>query len=112
VSYRSCAHHQYLCFIGANGFIATRTVQSFLEAGYRVRGTVRSFSSSKALQSTLAEYGSKLEFVEVPDITIEGAFDKAVEGVTAIAHLASPVSFNFTDPDYVINTAVNGTTSI
>jgi nucleoside-diphosphate-sugar epimerase len=49
--------------------------------------------------------------VEVPD-TIEGAFDKAVEGVTAIAHLASPVSFNFTDPDYVINTAVNGTTSI
>jgi nucleoside-diphosphate-sugar epimerase len=33
-------------------------------------------------------------------------------GVAAIAHMASPVSFSFTDPDYVINTAVHGTTSI
>jgi hypothetical protein len=47
-----------------------------------VRGTVRALDSGKALQRTLAEYGSSLEFVEVPDITIEGAFDKAVEGMS------------------------------
>jgi nucleoside-diphosphate-sugar epimerase len=76
--------HFLLHEAGANGFIATRTVQYFLEAGYRVRGTVRALSSGKALQSTLSKYGSKLEIVEVPDITIDGAFDKAVEGTKAI----------------------------
>jgi len=97
---------------GVNGFIASRTAETFLEAGFSVRGTVRRFASGKALQEVLAQYGSKLELVEVPDITIDGAFDKAVQGVTAILHMASPVSFSFTDPDYVINTAVHGTTSI
>ncbi|KAH6843441.1 hypothetical protein B0I37DRAFT_393643 [Chaetomium sp. MPI-CAGE-AT-0009] len=94
---------------GANGYIAARTVEAFLKAGYSVRGTVRSLSSATEVKQALAEYAGKLEFVEVPDITIPGAFDNAVKGVSAVAHLASPVSFDFTDPEPVLHSAINGT---
>jgi nucleoside-diphosphate-sugar epimerase len=97
---------------GLNGYIASVAAGSFLEAGYRVRGTVRRLSSAKAIEETFKDYGDKLEIVAVPDITIDGAFDEAVKGVTAIAHLASPVSLHFTDPDPVIHAALNGTRTI
>jgi len=97
---------------GANGYIAGRTVEAFLQAGYHVRGTVRSLKSAKSLQSVLSRYSERLEIVEVPDITATGAFDDAVKGVTAIAHLASPVSLFYTDPEPVIRGAVAGTLSI
>lgn len=99
---------------GANGFIAARTVEAFLEAGYSVRGTVRSKASGEPLLKAFSDIptAGKLEIVEVPDITVAGAFDEAVKGVTAVAHLAQPVSFAFSDPDYVIGTAVKGTRSV
>lgn len=96
---------------GANGYIAARTVEAFLQAGYTVRGTVRSLTSAAPVKKALAAFGDKLSFVEVPDITAPGAFDEAVKGVDAVAHLASPVSFSFTDPDPVIRTAKEGTLS-
>lgn len=67
---------------GANGYIASVTIRAFLEAGFSIRGTVRSLSSAKGLQEILKSYvdQGKLNFVEVPDITIEGAFDEAVKG--------------------------------
>ncbi|RDI80118.1 hypothetical protein Vi05172_g9813 [Venturia inaequalis] len=99
---------------GVNGYIASRTAETFLKAGYSIRGTVRSLESGKTLLNVLSEYATigQLEIVTVPDITVDEAFDEAVKGVTAICHMASPVSFSFTDPDYVINTAVGGTVSI
>src|SRR3569833_2593594 len=75
---------------GANGYIAGRTVEAFLQAGYHVRGTVRSLKSAKSLQSVLSRYSERLEKVEVPDITATGAFDDAVKGVTAGARRAAP----------------------
>jgi nucleoside-diphosphate-sugar epimerase len=67
---------------GANGYIASVTVGAFLDAGYSVRGTVRSLKSAQGLLKTLQNYvdARKLEVVEVPDITVEGAFDEAVKG--------------------------------
>ncbi|KAL7904112.1 hypothetical protein GGI35DRAFT_472665 [Trichoderma velutinum] len=97
---------------GVNGFIAARTVEAFLKAGYAVRGTTRSRSSANGLLESLPEYADKIEIVEVPDITVEGAFDKAVEGVDAIAHLAAPVSQYFKDPAPVMHAAVNGITQL
>ncbi|KAM0811824.1 hypothetical protein AB5N19_12180 [Seiridium cardinale] len=99
---------------GANGYIAARTVEAFLHAGYSVRGTVRSSASAGGLLAALPDAVSqgRLEIAVIPDITLVGAFDEAIKGVTAIAHLASPVSLFFTDPDYVIGTAVKGTRSI
>lgn len=65
---------------GANGYIAARTVEAFLQAGHSVRGTVRSLRSVTEVKEALAEYADKLEFVEVPDITAAGAFDEAIKG--------------------------------
>ncbi|KAL2168850.1 hypothetical protein VTG60DRAFT_6752 [Thermothelomyces hinnuleus] len=94
---------------GANGYIAGRTVEALLKAGYSVRGTVRKLQSVERTKEILSEYADKLEFVEVPDITAPGAFDDAVKGVDVVAHLASPISFDFTDPEPVLRNAVNGT---
>ncbi|KAK4122990.1 NAD(P)-binding protein [Parathielavia appendiculata] len=94
---------------GANGYIAARTVEAFLKAGFSVRGTVRSLSSANEVMEALSEYADKVEFVEVPDITVSGAFDEAVKGVDVVAHLASPVSFDFSDPEPVLKAAIKGT---
>ncbi|CAJ2499887.1 Uu.00g027400.m01.CDS01 [Anthostomella pinea] len=98
---------------GANGYIGARTVGAFLSAGWSVRGTVRDLSSSTsaALAAHLASYiaSGRLELVSVPDITTPNAFDAAMRGVTAVAHLASPVVLDSDDPDYVLGTAVGGT---
>jgi hypothetical protein len=84
---------------GANGFLATWVVKKYLEAGYSVRGTVRSLSKSAFLNDKFAHYGERFELVVVEDITKDGAFDEAVKGVDAIAHTASPFHFKATDPD-------------
>jgi nucleoside-diphosphate-sugar epimerase len=97
---------------GANGYIAARTVEAFLQAGYSVRGTVRSLKSAAAMTQALAAYGDRLSFAEVPDITTPGAFDAALDGVVAVAHLASPVSLHFTDPEPVLRTARQGTIGV
>lgn len=84
---------------GANGYLATWVVKKYLEAGYSVRGTVRSLSKSAFLNDKFAHYGERFELVVVEDITKDGAFDEAVKGVDAIAHTASPFHFKATNPD-------------
>ena len=88
---------------GANGYLATWVVKKYLEAGYSVRGTVRSLSKSAFLNDKFGHYGDRFELVVVEDITKDGAFDEAVKGVDAIAHTASPVHFNITKPDGMSN---------
>jgi nucleoside-diphosphate-sugar epimerase len=97
---------------GANGYLATWVVKKYLEAGYSVRGTVRSLSKSAFLNDKFGQYGNRFELVVVEDITKDGAFDEAVKGVDVIAHTASPFHFNSTNPDDLIIPAVRGTTSI
>jgi hypothetical protein len=84
---------------GANGFLAVYIVEKYLEAGYSVRGTVRSLSRSAFLTDRFSNYGDRFELVVVEDITKEGAFDEAVRGVDAIAHTASPFHYKSTNPD-------------
>jgi nucleoside-diphosphate-sugar epimerase len=86
---------------GANGYLAAWIVKKYLEAGYSVRGTVRSFSKSAFLTDKFSNYGDRFELVIVEDITKDGAFDEAVKGVDVIAHTASPFYYNVTDPDGV-----------
>jgi nucleoside-diphosphate-sugar epimerase len=84
---------------GANGYLATWVTKKYLEAGYSVRGTVRSLSKSAFLTNKFARHGDRFELVVVQDITKDGAFDEAVKGVDAIAHTASPFHYKSTDPD-------------
>ncbi|KAI0646156.1 NAD-P-binding protein [Trametes meyenii] len=95
---------------GANGFIAAWTVKAFLDARFSVRGTVRSLAKAAHLKVTFAEYGDRLEIVEVKDFTKQGgAFDEATFGVDIIVHAASPVHLNAVEPSEVIEPAVHGT---
>lgn len=104
--------HGLVLVTGANGFIAARTVETFLVSGYSVRGTVRSIANSQPLLDALKYFSDRFELVEVPDITAPGAFDEAIKGVDYVAHLAAPVSFFFTDPKPVLDAAIHGTTGI
>ncbi|KAI0674157.1 NAD-P-binding protein [Trametes maxima] len=94
---------------GVNGFIAAWTAKAFLEAGFSVRGTVRSLAKAAHLKTMFDEYGDKFEIVAVEDFTKEGAFDEAILNVDAIVHAASPVHLNAVEPSEVIDPAVNGT---
>jgi len=67
---------------GASGFIATHIVDQLLQAGYRVRGTVRTEKQvtwTTDLFTTRRGVG-KFSAVVVPDMSIPGAFDNAVKG--------------------------------
>jgi nucleoside-diphosphate-sugar epimerase len=97
---------------GANGYIAARTVETILQAGYSVRGTLRSQASAAPLKEALKTYGDRFTTIEVPDITATGAFDEAIKGVDFVAHLAAPVSLYFTDPEPVLRTATRATEEI
>ncbi|KAI1129216.1 NAD(P)-binding protein [Nemania abortiva] len=101
---------------GANGFIAAQTVARFLGAGWAVRGTVRDLNS-RSTRDLAAHFAPEtalgtFELVAVPDIKVPGAFDDAVRGAHAIAHLATPVVFDSGDVNYIIGTAVHGTLSV
>ncbi|KAI0320496.1 hypothetical protein OF83DRAFT_1027405, partial [Amylostereum chailletii] len=98
---------------GINGYLGMWTVRKYLEAGYTVRGQVRSVAKSgKYIKDTFASYGDKLELVEVADITAPGAFDEAVKGVDLVVHTASPFHLNAKTPDEMIDPALKGTLSI
>ncbi|KAF4998724.1 hypothetical protein FGRMN_3050 [Fusarium graminum] len=99
---------------GANGFIGARTVDAFLSANYSVRAAVRSQSSASSLLSALPSHASsgQLTTTLVSDIMADGAFDDAVKGVIAVAHLAAPVDFSNTDIDYVVGSSLQGTLGI
>jgi nucleoside-diphosphate-sugar epimerase len=78
---------------GGTGFIGFAVVLEALKAGYRVRISVRRASQAEELKShhLIVPFATKLEFVVVPDVTVSGAFDNFLEGVSYIEHIASPV---------------------
>ena len=67
---------------GVNGYIASVLGFQLLSKGYTLRGTVRSASSGEALiHGAYSAFTSRVEIVEISDITQRGAFDQAVKGV-------------------------------
>ncbi|KAK3365605.1 hypothetical protein B0T24DRAFT_682697 [Lasiosphaeria ovina] len=91
---------------GANGLIASHAADQLLAAGYRVRGAVRSAAKSSYLTELFAaRHGQHpqsprlFELVEVPDVTVPGAWDAAVRGVAGIAHVVGAVEMSPQDAD-------------
>lgn len=72
--------------IGANGYIGAETCDKFLEAGYRVRGTVRNVEEHRAWMHELFDkkYAGKFELVQVVDFEADGAFDEAFKGMKVV----------------------------
>ncbi|KAJ3570116.1 hypothetical protein NP233_g4617 [Leucocoprinus birnbaumii] len=85
---------------GANGFIAIWIVKYLLDEGYSVRGTVRNEQRIAEVTQYFPEAvaDGTLEIVATGELTQEGAFDTAVQGVDGIFHTASPVMWPEGDP--------------
>lgn len=117
-----------LLITGATGHVGFRTLFHSLREGLKVRAAVRSENKALRLLSRLsAELGpdythllQSLSFVIVPDITVDGAFDNAMQDVTHVIHVASPLLTGAAKPpiesefadDYFITPAVRGTLSL
>jgi len=96
---------------GATGFIGAATALAALEAGYRLRISVRKETQIDKLKEVFSAYADKLEFVVVPDITAEGAFSKVLDNVDYILHLASPLASS-PDKNEIFPPAIKGTVGI
>jgi NADPH-dependent methylglyoxal reductase len=81
---------QTILVTGISGFVASFIAQSFLEAGYKVRGTVRSTGGLDDIKKAHIKYVDRLSFAIVPDIAAPNALHNAAEGVTGIIHTANP----------------------
>jgi hypothetical protein len=70
-----------------NGYIAAVVAKHLLDTGYSVRGTVRKSSfATPLIEGPLKSYfeAGTFSIVEVPDITVEGAFDESVQGTSPL----------------------------
>ncbi|XP_018019838.1 phenylacetaldehyde reductase [Hyalella azteca] len=77
---------------GVSGYVASHIVKLLQESGYRVRGTVRSLKDAARIAplTQLAKNPKHgLELVEA-DLVRDDGWDKAMEGVYAVMHTASP----------------------
>jgi uncharacterized protein YbjT (DUF2867 family) len=77
---------QTVLVTGASGFIAAHILNVFLEAGFKVKATVRSERTAENVRKTHGRFGDALSFVIVPDIAAPGAFDEAVKGVDGVSY--------------------------
>jgi nucleoside-diphosphate-sugar epimerase len=77
---------------GITGYIASTIGMLALSKGYSIRVTSRSESNVAALrEGPYKPYVSRVSIVEVPDITVPGAFDSAVKGTPLHLSLSSPI---------------------
>lgn len=96
---------------GAGGYIASHCVREMLEAGYRVRGTVRSLDDERKTSHLRALPGAaeRLHLVEA-DLTRDDGWGEAVVGATYVLHVASPFPSTVPDnEDELVRPAVDGT---
>lgn len=72
---------------------------------------MRKDAQIEKLKGVFSEYAEKIEFVVVPDIAAPGAFDKVLDGVDYVLHLASPLAGS-TKKEDMFRPALEGTMSI
>ncbi len=86
------AEKQTVLVTGATGFIAKHCIITLLDAGYQVRGSLRSLSRASDLKAVLAEHAdvSDLSFCEL-NLTSDDGWADAVKGCDFVQHVASPV---------------------
>lgn len=85
-------NHDLVLLTGLSGFIAKHVAHTLLNAGYRVRGTVRTRAKGEGARSALSRSGvdvSRLEIVEL-DLSSDRGWAEAAEGCRYVQHTASP----------------------
>lgn len=108
---------QLILLTGASGFVAAHVLNSLLQRGYKVRGTVRSEATADKVRKThshlLKGDDNRLTFAIVQDVATIGAFDEAVKGVDGVIHTASPFVMQVEDNERdLLDPAIKGTKSI
>lgn len=103
-----------VCVTGANGFLGSHIVQQLLQAGYRVRGTVRNSADLNKTKHLLSLPGAsaRLELLSAemrPEDSV--GFDDAIDGCSAVIHTASPCKANNSSTEDV-HSAVFGTLAV
>ena len=86
---RAIPFNSTVVVVGANGYMGTETCDKLLEAGYRVRGTVRNVEKQRGWMSKLFDekWPGKFELVQVLDFEVKGAFDEAFKGTRKFRHI-------------------------
>ena len=90
---------------GASGHIGAHVVRHLLAQGRAVRALVRPTSNLKGLE------GLDVEIVR-GDVMDRASLASALEGCSALYHLAAVVAEWAHDPEVIYNTAVDGTANI
>jgi dihydroflavonol-4-reductase len=96
---------------GISGFIARHCAVEMLNAGYAVRGTVRSLQRSAEVSASLSRHAdvSRLGFAQA-DLESDEGWQAAVAGCTHVLHVASPFPAKQPrDEQQLIRPAVEGT---
>ncbi len=96
---------------GIGGFIAKHVARECLEAGHRVRGTMRDIKRAGGLQELLAPFGKPgaISFVQA-DLMSDDGWPAAMAGVDAVLHVASPFPSGAPkDEAQIIRPALEGT---
>ncbi|KAJ0414367.1 NAD(P)-binding protein [Aspergillus carlsbadensis] len=102
---------------GGSGFIAAHVLNVLLKRGHSVVTTVRSQEKAEQIKAAYPGVSTKsLDFVIVPEVSADGAFDKAVVSdppFEAVIHTASPFRLNVQDVKRdILDPAINGTTGL
>lgn len=106
---------QTVLLTGASGYIAKHIALQLLEAGYTVRGTVRSLSRGAEVMEAVRPHLSdptdleqRLTFVAL-DLNKDEGWDAAMQGVDVLMHTASPFPLaQPKNPEDLIRPAVDG----
>jgi len=87
------SNDQLVLVTGGSGFLAAWCIVKLLDAGYRVRTSLRSLKRENEVRDMLKTGGAtkldKVSFV-VADLTADEGWKEAVEGCTYVLHVASP----------------------
>ncbi|KFK44526.1 hypothetical protein AALP_AA1G268000 [Arabis alpina] len=95
---------------GGTSFIASHVINALLESGHYVRTTVRDSDEEKVrFLWELKGAKDRLKIFEA-DLTVEGSFDEAVNGVDGVFHIASRFSVN--NQDKMIDPDISGTRNL
>ena len=97
---------------GISGFLGGHVALALLNAGYRVRGSLRSLEKAPRVIETLRRAGAEtsgLDFVAL-DLASDTGWDQAMEGVSYLQHTASPFMLRMPrDRSELVGPAVAGT---
>ena len=107
---------QRVLLTGCNGFVGSHILEQLLSRDLSVRGIVRSQAKAQQVLSDFPNFGTKLDFGIVPDITAPGAFDSVVQSsppFDTVIHTASPFLYRaISDNREFLDPAIKGTLEV